>query len=315
MKTVQTMLKAIREVILLLSPANALIESMMRYDFKIGDQLQTSMQMCFSYFASWPLLLTAVLIVFDPFKYSWPLTHLLSEQNSFLLLLLDGHGTTMLGFFFAFFVIEWLIRSEQVLVVVILYFLNRGELHVHLALVSALGIYLSRICYQWWAVYDLTGRSRFIWNRINQIQLVSWIAILGVSMFALDNMSANHLFETEGLLTRLNFIMLMLVMFFAVTQLLLIVWGHFYFNRPLEPSALPVSFSTARWVLRFKLTAHLREDLLRTTESQTQKHNIRVSELATLKQQAPTVDFHHLQYALQAELDYLKEARQRISQI
>ncbi|MBY0452673.1 MAG: hypothetical protein K2P92_06530, partial [Bdellovibrionaceae bacterium] len=206
MSTIKTMFKAIREDLLLLSPANALLESMMRYDFKIGDQRQTSMQMCFAYLAAWPLLLAAFLITVDPFKNSWSLTRLLSDENSFLHFLLDGHGQTMLIFFFTFFVVEWLVRSEQVLVVILLYFLNRGELHVHLALSAALGIYLSRICYQWWAVYDLSGRNRFIWNRVNQIQLVGWVAASAVSIFALDYMSGNHLFEREGLMTRLNFV-------------------------------------------------------------------------------------------------------------
>jgi hypothetical protein len=315
MSTIKTMLKAIREVVLLLSPANALIESMMRYDFKIGDQRQTSMQMCFAYIAAWPLLLAAFLIAVDPFKNSWSLTRLLTDDNSFLYFLLDGHTQTMLIFFFTFFVAEWLIRSEQVLVVVLLYFLNRGELHVHLAITATLGIYLSRICYQWWAVFDLSGRSRFIWNRVNQIQFACWLAAAAFSMFALDYMTGNRFFEYNGLLTRLNFVMAMLVMLFAGTQFFLILWGHFYFNRPLDPSALPISYSTARWVLRFKLSGHLKDDLSRTVEQQIQKSNIRLNELATLKQEAPLVDLNHLQYALRAEIDYLKEARTRISQI
>ena len=315
MKTSYTILKAVREVILLLSPANAMLESMMRYDFKIGDQRQTSMQMCFAYFAAWPLLLVAVLIPFDPFKNSWSLVRLLSDDSSFVLLLLDGRGHAMLGCFFAFFVIEWLVRSEQVLIVILFYFLSRGELHVNLTLAACLGIYLSRICYQWWAVYDLTGRSRFIWNRVNQIQLAGWVAACALSLFALDFMQVTHAFASEGLLTRLNFIMAMLAMFFAGTQLLLIVWGHFYFNRPLDPSTLPVAYSSGRWVLRFKLSAHLRGDLSRTTELQIQKSNIRINELTTLMQEAPAVAMQHLHYALQTELDYLKEARQRINQI
>lgn len=315
MSTIKTMMKAIREVLLLLSPANALLESMIRYDFKIGDQRQTSMQMCFAYLAAWPLLLAAVLVAFDPFKNSWSLTQLLSEQSSFVHLLFDGHGSVMLGFFFTFFVIEWLVRSEQVLVVILFYFLSRSELHVHLALASVWGIYLSRICYQWWAVYDLTGRQRFIWSRVCQIQMVGWVAATIISLFALDYMSGNHLYQSEGVLTRLNFVVVMLVMFFAGTQLLLIVWGHFYFNRPLDPSFIPISYSTGRWVLRFKLSAHMRDDLNRTTELQIQKHNIRINELTTLKQEAPLVDLQRLVWALETERDYLKEARQRISQI
>lgn len=315
MSTVKTMLRAIREDLLLLSPANALLESMMRFDFKIGDQRQTSMQMCFAYLAAWPLLLAAFLIAVDPFKNSWSLTRLLADDNSFVHFLLDGHGQTMLIFFFTFFVVEWLFRSEQVLVVILLYFLNRGELHVHLAMTAALGIYLSRICYQWWAVYDLSGRNRFIWNRVNQIQLAGWFTAAFISMWALDYLSGNRLFENEGLTTRLNFVVVMLVTFFAGTQFLLTVWGHFYFNRPLEPSALPIGYSTARWVLRFKLSANLRDDLSRTIELQIQKRTIRINELTTLRQEAPMVEMHHLQYALQTELDYLKEARVRINQI
>lgn len=311
MSKLKIIIKAASHVMRQLSPATVLLESTFCYDFKIGNQQQNSMQICFSYLSVWLFLLVALLLPFDPTKNSWSLIHLLSEENNFVLALLDGRLPMLFLAFGIFFVVEWLIRSELIISLVILYFLSRAEVHVSLALMALWGVFLARICYQWWALFDLKGSVRHVWNRVNLIQLVSFFISILISLWCLNFLLINHFFDASSGLTRLNFVISMLCLFFGLNQLLLSIWGHFYFNKTQDPSVIEISYSTCRWILRFSISNYLISELKKVIEVQLPKRKAQIAELLELTMHQTEM----LRRPLQSELEHLTEASQRISQI
>lgn len=309
------MFKALKNVILAFSPSRSFIEAMMKYDFRIGDRKGNLIQLCFSNLASWPLIPILALIFFDPFKYSWKLVDFITFENPLILFFLDGRIANMAAVFVIFFIAEWVFRKEYLLLALVFYFVNRSELHIHLATVGVLGVYASRICYLWRLSVDLESETKKIWMSASVLQFAAWLLIAFTTLTALDYLQINHLFSQTGELSRYNFLVLIVLLYHGFSHVLLSLWGHFYAQRMLEPSHLPIFFSTAKWISKFNMRYYLQNLLKLRIKEQLEKHSVSQIQLLELKEQNPGILRLSVGEALEKELSYLKEAELRLRQI
>lgn len=310
-----SVLKSFKLAAFSFSPSKCLVESFMRFDFKLGDARENLMQACFAALASWPMFLLLAVIAYDPFKVDWSLVHILNADNSFLLYLLDGQLQTMVVFFVIAFVVEWIFRREYLFLFLLAYFLGRFELHINLAVASMLGIILSRIAYQWWAMLDLTSDSQKIWGRLHQLQMLAWVVTVALSLSALDYLQVNHVFQKQGLLTRLNFFAAVYACYYAVTLAGSMVWGHFYFHAKKDPTSLPTHYSSAQFILRFKLGEQLVYQMKKLVKEQIQKHTQHSQEYENLRKVSPGLANFPFSKVVATELSYLREALLRLDKI
>lgn len=310
-----SVLKSFKLAVFSFSPAKCLVESFMRFDFKLGDARENLMQACFAALASWPMFLLFAVIAYDPFKPNWSLVHILAPDNSFLLYLLDGRLQTMFVFFGVAFVVEWIFRREYLYLFLLAYFVGRFELHLNLAVAAMLGIILSRIAYQWWAMLDLASESQKIWARLHQMQMLAWVVTTAVALLALDYLQINHVFQKQGLATRLNFFVAVYACYSAVTLMSSMVWGHFYFQAKKDPTALPTHYSSAQFILRFKLGEQLVYQMKKLVKEQIQKHTQHSQEYENLRKESPGLANFPFSKVITSELSYLREALLRLDKI
>ena len=306
---------ALKQVFATGNPARCMLEGMMKWDFKFGDQRQNLMQLCFANLAVWPVLVVAaVLAVLNPFRFQFSLAALLGDDSRALSFLLDGHNQNLLLFFALFFLVEWLFRAETVFVALVLFFMNRGELHVNLALASVFGIYLARICYLWWLAVDSESETRKIWSVAGLLEFVAWVFAFLAALYSLDWLQINHLFDgvTSG---RLYFVTAAVMAFHGLAHLLLSVWGHFYFKKKADPSFLAISYSTSNWILRFPMSQRLQNILRKQIEVQLPKHQQIQQQFSELKGLNPGLGKLSVESVLKTETEYLKEALLRLNRI
>ena len=308
-------LTALKDVFLAYVPSRSFVEGMIKFDFKIGETQTNLMQICFSNLASWPLIPLLGLIYFDPFKYSWSMRTLFSLENPLVFFLLDGRIAGMLIFFFLFFVLEWIIRKEYFFIGLIFYFLNKNELHIHLATVGLLAVYLSRICYLWWLTVDTESETKKIWKSASVLQFLAWLFVAIAAVTALDYLQINHLFSFSGEFTRFGFLGVTVLLYHGCSHLLLSLWGHFYFQRKAEPSQLSTYYSTANWILRFNMSYYLRSLLKLQVPLQLKKHLENETQLLELKKLNPALANFSVGTVLGREISFLKEAGLRIGKI
>ena len=310
-----SIIKAFKQTLLTFSPHKCIVESFLRFDFKLGDARENLMQACFSALAAWPMFLMFAVIIYDPFKADWSLVHWLQPDNSFLLFLMDGRLQGMLIFFGIAFVVEWIFRREYLYLFFLAYFVGRFELHINLAVASLLGIILSRIAYQWWAMLDLVSESKKIWSRLHQMHMLSWVLVAALALVSLDYLQVNHLFEKQGLFTRLNFFIALYAIYNAVNLMFSMLWGHFYFHAEKDPTNLPTHYSSAQFVLRFSLGEQLVYQLKKIVKEQLQKHTQHSEEYEVLKKESPGLSNFPLAKVIATELGYLREALLRLDKI
>lgn len=305
-------LEALKDVFLSFFPSRSLIESMMKYDFKIGDSKTQMMQLCFSNLASWPLIFILLLINFDPFRYSWSLVKLLSYDNTFMLFLLDGRILNMLVIFLVFIALEWLLKKEYILIALVFYFLGRSELHIHLAVAAVLAIYVARISYLWRLSLACASETKKIWKAVSILQFAAWLVTAVVILNALDFIQINHLFNEDSDLTRFNFLCLAVLIYHIFNHLFLSLWGHFYVQKKIDPAYLPVYFSTSQWLSKVKFRGSFLSIINAKITEQLSKHQQNQVELEELKKINPKINQAALEQILKREVTYLNEAQQRL---
>lgn len=308
-------LNAVKEALLSFTPARSLIESMMKYDFRIGEPRGQLMQLCFSNLAAWPLALVIALVAWDPFGRAWSLVAQLGFESPVVLFLLNGRPLPMLAVFALMFFLEWIFRKEYILLGLVFYLLGRSELHIHLATVAVLGVYLARICYLWWLAVDCESRTRRLWQWASSLQLLAWGVAAVMALNALDYLQVNHLFNEAGGMSRFRFLILVVGLYHVFSHLFLCLWGHFSFQRAADPAQLPVYYSTAAWILRFSMSHHLQNLLRGQVAAQLEKHQAHQRDLAQLKSQSPGLATLPVGEVLQREILHLKEANLRLTRI
>jgi|GEM_PF-4198542 len=307
--------QGLRAVLFTCSPARSFTEAMMKYDFKIGTARTNLMQLCFSNLASWPLVLILFAIKLDPFKGSWSLIDFFSFDNLLVLFLLDGRLFSMLIFFAVFFILQWLLKKEYILLALLFYFLNRAEIHIHLATVAVLAVYLSRVSSLFWLSFYCKSATKKIWKTICVLQILAWGFVALTSLSALDFIQIHFLFNEATELTRFNFLIIVILLYHGFSHLFLSLWGHFYFQKSSEPSDLPVHYSTAHWILRLRLSKSLRGLLKFQITSQLKKHGHSQKQYSELQQLNPGLANLLIGRVLAQEVNNLSVASQQIEKI
>lgn len=316
MKLVSIILAAVKEVFLSFTPNRSLLEAMMRFDFKVGDPRKNLMQLSFSPLASWPLFILLGLVWLSSDKscclYSM-VSKVFGDESAIRYLLLDGRPSAMLSVFLIFFILEWILRKEYLLIALPAFFLSTYELHLHLAVSAAIGVYLSRSCYLWWFHIELESLSRKIWIWATTLQFVATVVVSVGSLWALDSYQFFRSFSPGVLRNGTEFLIFMIFSFQFFIFLFLSLWGHFSYQKKVDPSFLPIYFSTTTWILRFKMSFLLKKQLKEKTAEGLKVHMKSLQQLQEMKDQSPGVSLKHLEEVLNKELVYLQTSASRLT--
>jgi len=317
MNVTKMVLSAVKDVMLSFTPTRSLLEGLFRYDFKIGEARKNLMQISFSALAAWPLFIILLVIWLDPtqsfFSLHLLMSRLFSVDGEARVFLLDGQVSTMATIAVAFFFLQWIVRREYLWVALIFFFLQQGEMHVHLALSAVIGVYLSRAFYLWWVSLDLVSRTYRIWTWAAGLQFVATLLVAIGSLILLDQYQRLQYFSGSLAENRFLFLFSVIFTFYFFQFLFLAVWGHFTFQKPSEPSYMPVFFSTSVWLGRFKIRGAIESQLkLKTTETLAH-HLASLGQLKEMKDQSPGIRMGALEETLNKELAYLQRAASRLT--
>ena len=292
----------LKDAFLSLSQARCMQEALIKLDFKIEQPRRHLLQLCFSPLANWPLFFLLGFILLDPFRYSWNLGSLLGENSDLRFLLLDGQASTIFIFVILFFVIEWIFRLEYVLVSVLFYFLAKSELHLYLSVGGLIGIYLSSSTQMIFWAKNLKSKSRKTWILATSILalVVTFSSVFGLVL--LNQFSS-----------RIVYFLVLLLLIHFLSLLFLATWGHFYSKIKSDPGFLPIYFSSATWLDRFKLNPRFKNRLKQTVQSQVNIHHASLAQIRDLKDQGLGNRMQSIEEILNKELAYLQMAASRLT--
>lgn len=317
MNVAQMVLAAVKQVFLALTPNRSLIEGLLKYDFKIENPRVNLMQISFSPLANWPLYCILFLIWLDPTRSVVSLqsvmTKIFGAESSVRFFLLDGQILKMATVLAIFFISEWILRKEYLLIAAIFYFLAQSEIHLNLALAAIIGVYLSRAVYLWWVSIDLQSQTRRIWLWVTSLQLLATVLSSLLSLFLLDQYSRLQYFSGSFSENRFLFLLSMVFFFQFFIFLFLAMWGHFSYQFKEEPSFLPVYFSSASWISRFKISLGMDQQLKEKVVKTLKHHSDSLVQLNEMKDQSPGLRLDELQETLNKELGHLQRAASRLT--
>lgn len=295
-----------------LSFTKNMLESMISWDFKEGNPRDNLMQLCFSSLASWLVILLTLIISVLPPEFLPLQVSDATTEGSVLFFFLDGHLINMFVIATAAFVFTWLFRLESLLILVTAFAVKQSWLHINSATAATLATLLSSLCFRWWAVMDIKSEARRVWNSVHQIQMIAFLATLSASLYFLDYLQINGLFS-EHSFNRTQFLAALITNYYAVSFLGMALFGHFYFRRKTEPQELPLYFSTANWILRFRFSHDLRTLLKKKAEAEMTKHQDHLKKFNELKKSSPGLSTLPIEKTLLCEIENLKEAILRFS--
>ncbi|MFZ3231283.1 MAG: hypothetical protein WA160_13830 [Pseudobdellovibrio sp.] len=308
---------ALIEVFLSFSPQRCQQEAMMKIDFKVGHERTHFMQLCFSALAAWPLILLISILYFDPTRMSWSLQKILENYSAVSFWLLDGRMTNMVIFFSLAFLIQWIFRHEILLIGLVFYFLLKSDIHFYLALSSVIGIILSRCCYLWWLHIDLKSRSRQIWTSFASLQIVGCVLAAIAIFYVVEVLQSNRYFAESVTSNRFEVLLLSVVLIYFIQFILASVWGHFRFKNEKmdykETSNFPIGYTTATWILRFKMRPYFKKLIQDQTNKYLDLHQKNLDELATIKDLSPVSIPFQISQIIKTEIIYLKMASSRLT--
>ncbi len=315
MKVASLVASSIKDVLFSNSTSRCQFEAMMKFDFKIGSPRQNLMQLCFSSLASWRLVFFLLFLALDPFSTFWSLgsslQYFFGESSQLRFFLLDGQVFSMVLIAVIFFVLEWIVSSESLLIIFIFYFLSQGQLHLNLAAAMVAGVYLSRACSAWVLFFLLESETRRIWKWITSLQVFTFVAISIASLFGLDYLQKIQFLSVP--LLRFYFLFSIVILFQFANFLILSIWGHFYSRRIVEPSFLPIYFSTSRWIGKSVITLKMKNELKIKSLEIIESHLIALQKLEEFKDQSPGLKFDFIEDVFRRELAYLETAASRLT--
>ena len=304
---------AIKKVLASFSPKCSALEAMMKIDFKIDEERINLIQLCFSNLAAWPFFVIAGIIQLNFLPVTWSLQHIFSDHLEFRFFLIDGRMSNMLLFFALFFVFEWIVRNEYLLLSFILYFLLKSDFHFHLAVASSSAVLFSRCCYLWWFHLDLKSRSFKIWKVYSSLQLIGTLMGIFLCLYLLQVLFELGYFSSSGSENRFQALILFVLILYLSPLPLTTVWGHFFVRKKKEPTDFPIHYSTAGWILRFRMRPVLRKQLLDQIHKYREVHQKNLHDFQELKDLGPVSIPSQIIQILKTELGYLDLASSRLT--
>ena len=310
---IKNLFRAIKEVFISFSPKCCAFEAMMKIDFKINEERINLMQLCFSSLAAWPFFILAGIIQLNFLPSGWSLQQIFSTQMEFRFFLMDGQLSNMLLFFTFFFIFEWIIRNEYLLLGLILYFLLKSDIHFYLAVASCSGVIFSRCCYVWWLHLDLKSRSLKIWKTFSSLQMVGTLFGIFLCLYLLQFLFELGYFSVSANENRYQALVLFILIIYLSPLVSTSVWGHFFIRRKNEPTEFPIHYSTALWILRFRMRPALRKKLVDQVQKYIELHQKNLDDFLALKDLGPVSIPAQIIQILNAELGFLKLASSRLT--
>lgn len=306
-------LDAIKEVLLCFFPVRAMYEAMIKYDFKIENPRKNLLQLCLAPLAAWPFFLLLLVIYFDPTKCAFSLQSTLGPESMLTNFLLSGQIENMWIIGGTFFLIEWIFRREYLFLALLFYFVAKADVHIHLATAAVIGTFIARAFYLWWFHITLESQTRKTWKLATSLQCISTITVSIAVLFALDYLQRNHYFSSSITANRFEFSILSLLSYYVSSLVVLLTWGHFYSGQRLEPSFLPVHYSTETWLYRFSMRPYITKLMKDKIRKALPEHLQSVKHFDELKDQSPGLGMNHLGITLTKETGYLQSASSRLT--
>ena len=304
---------ALKSVLMSFTPRRALIESMIRIDFKLGDEKAELMKLCFAPLAAWTLFVLLALIYVDPTKNLWSLQRLLQDNYLITFQLLDGRMQNALFFLMMFLVLERLIRNEYLLIALVFYFLAKSDLHFHLALAAVSGIFLGRSTHYWALRKTLVSTVAKTWRTVALWHVFAAIVSLAVTVFALENLANSGYFGESVSVNRREFFIYSVALNYFIQFLFLAMWGHFRPIKKIEPTDFPINYSTSTWFGKLRLRRRFVEAVRIQVTNKTLLHQSNLNELNAINDLSPASIPAKISKILQTELQFLILASSRLT--
>lgn len=274
------------------------------------------MQICFANLAAWPLvvLLISMLLADQYFPFQF-LSLFLGDENPLRWLLLDASLFNMVATFLILFGIHWFIRQENVSVLILMFLLCAGDMHISLVTVGVFAVYLSRIVAVWKLVLPLHGRVRRVGQSVSFLNCLAWLLGFTLSLFWLHQLLISGQFRSSGLLTRPVFLTAMIVFYYFVTHMLLSVWGHFYFRKPPDPSELHIHYSTTCWMGLLKLRLPLKTEIKELALNKKESHLRHLQDFTELSRQHGGLNVLPIEKVIKQEIIYLDDTLKHLDSV
>lgn len=317
MSVANMVLLAVKDVMKTLSPTKSLQEGLIGFDFKIGEARKNLMQISFSPLAAWPIFIILAIVYLDPTRFILSLQKVMSilfdPQSEARFFLLNGQISTMGTVAALFFILQWFVRKEFLWIAVVFYFMNQGEMHIHLALSGIIGIFLSRSFALVLMGLSLVGRTKQIWNWSSGLQMLASLIVSFCSLVLIDYLGRLQYFAGSLVENRFAFLLLVIFSFYLFHFIFLAIWGHFSFQKKADPSFVPVYFSSSAWLGQIRLSLVI-ENQLKIKVAETLKHHMSsLNQLTEMKDQSPGLRLGSLEETLNKELAYLQSSASRLT--
>lgn len=293
------------------NPLRSIEEGLVRYDFQIQSPQQSLMQICFSPLASWLAVLLILVVMLSPFRYQLTLVQFLGFENQIILFLMQSSFRAECISFIVFFILGRLVRFDFIAIFILAWLLGNGDIHITLAQAGLLGILFSQIRWQLSWFGQTQGAVKKVIQWIVILQFISFFIFIFMSWLMLAQVRASGLFDQSMRAYRLEYLLIVYLVYQMQTFGILSVWGHFYVRQKPDPSVWNLKYSVVMLIPRFFLSSSFQKIF-----------EAKVSELSTDRQKqeasfspedpAFKIIPHKLREMQKQETDYLNLAKKMI---
>lgn len=304
--------------------------SLLKIDFKFQEFRNNLMQLCFSNFSNWPFLIVMLVVLLISKMTTFSILNLLTYFNDFVFkvpyqvqfLFLDGQSSNMFLFGSLFFLIQIVFNKESLVLLLIFLLISQSEIHLNLAIISFLSVFYASTVIRFTKLKNLVSDVRKIWMQFNFIILLANVIASFFTLEILNYLYINHFFSNSIKENRVEFLILIWILFQSIQLFCAIIWGHFYFKIQKDPALIPIHYSTSNWFPISFLNVDFKT-FLKTSLNEVQKnHELllkQINEMNLIDQSRDRKNSSvsylnlNLEPIIKTELNYLNRARSRLT--
>lgn len=277
-------------------------EALLAFDFKLIDFKSSLMRLCFSPLANWPLFAWAVILYLNPFRYQLQLLGGFSNILAFLYSPQWAMGLSI-GMILSYFV-----GAINIPIALILYFISQGEIHTLLGASLLAGLFMGRVLKYFKLTVKLEGQVKKMGLYYSLMQLLALPIAIAININIYQYMTFAGYFSRTLFAYRFEFIVLSLLVYYAIQFLLNAVWGHFYARKSEDPSSLFVFYSTAKVLRRMAFGSSLAHEMkgqvtVRLNELSHQLEDVSAALVPQHILQVAKIEKHYLELAQKSLAD------------
>lgn len=203
-------------------------ESLVAIDLKMMNEKKSLIQMCFSVFSNWPLIVIFGVFYLNPFRYQFSV-HSFFQSNDQIIIWSYGENF-LLGFLF-FAILDHILSFEILWLTVIGWLISNGEIHVLISVGACAGVLFSEARQNLKLISIFQGRTKKIWTYFSLIQMLCVFIAAATNYIFYMNLKNFGFFSATTTIHRFEFFILSVMFHYIVQLILLSVWGHFYSRR------------------------------------------------------------------------------------